>query len=76
MTRDTFNKAVALQGEICEIKQLINDCKTGQARIEVCTPNTYIHICKLADFKKITIGSMVDFFEEELEKLEAEFEQL
>jgi hypothetical protein len=34
------------------------------------------HIRKLDDFKNITIGSMVDFFEEELEKLEAQFEQL
>lgn len=37
MTRETYDKAVALQTEIFEIKQLINDCKEGQARIEICT---------------------------------------
>ena len=76
MTRETYDKAVALQTEISEIKQLINDCKDGQARIEVSTPSMRSHIRKLDDFKNITIGSMVDFFEEELEKLEAQFEQL
>lgn len=76
MTRDTYDKAVALQTEIFEIKQLINDCKEGQARIEVCTSCMHSHIRKLDDFKNITIGNMVDFFEEELEKLEAQFERL
>ena len=76
MTRDTYDKAVALQTEIFEIKQLINDCKEGQARIEVCTSCMHNHIRKLDDFKTITIGNMVDFFEAELEKLEAQFERL
>lgn len=76
MTRDTYDKAVALQTEIFEIKQLINDCKEGQARIEICTSCMHGHIRKLDDFKNITIGSMVDFFEEELERLETQFEQL
>ena len=76
MTRDTYDKAVALQTEIFEIKQLINDCKEGQARIEVCTSCMHSHIRRLEDFKTITIGSMTDFFEDELEKLEAQFEQL
>ena len=76
MTRDTYDKAVALQTEIFEIKQLINDCKEGQARIEICTSCMHSHIRKLDDFKNITIGSMVEFFEDELEKLEAQFEQL
>ena len=76
MTRETYDKAVALQTEIFEIKQLINDCKEGQARIEVCTSCMHSHIRRLEDFKTITIGSMTDFFEDELEKLEAQFEQL
>lgn len=76
MTRETYDKAVALQTEIFEIKQLINDCKEGQARIEICTSCMHGHIRRLEDFKTITIGSMTDFFEDELEKLEAQFEQL
>ena len=76
MTRETYDKAVALQTEIFEIKQLINDCKEGQARIEICTSCMHGHIRKLEDFKTITIGSMTDFFEDELEKLETQFERL
>ena len=76
MTRETYDKAIALQTEIFEIKQLINDCKDGQARIEICTSCMHGHIRKLEDFKAMTIGSMTDFFEDELEKLETQFEQL
>lgn len=76
MTRDTYDKAVALQTEIFEIKQLINECKEGQVQIIVHAPSVYYHIRKLDEFKKNTIGNLVDFFEEEQERLEAQFEQL
>lgn len=76
MTRDTYDKAVALQTEIIEIKQLLNECKEGQVEIIVHTPSAYYHIRKLDEFKKITIGNLVDFYEEEQERLEAQFEQL
>ena len=76
MTRDTYDKAVALQTEIIEIKQLLNECKMMQVQIIVQTPSAYNHIRKLDEFKKITLGNLVDFFEEEQESLEAQFEQL